>query len=174
MIGKTVFKYIVVLLSGMMLVACESKEERLERQLSETIRQYLAENLPSEMQVDSLQFLHVDSLTEYQYLLYVERPIAENHLEELHEAYSTYPDDGDVSLLEKKQQIGDEITAIINRLDRFEDRLVNNLADTTRLKCYFVSVKVYMKQENQVLEPEYYGFPITPDFEVLETEAIPY
>jgi hypothetical protein len=30
-----------------------------------------------------------------------------------------------------------------------------------------------MKKGNQVMEPEYYGFPVTPDFRVLESEAIP-
>lgn len=158
--------YICVLLS-----ACGSRQEKLERRLENAIRGYLTENLEVGMSIDSVCILHIDSLSEYQYLLFVEKPIAENHADQLNVRYNSFPEDGDAVEMEQRQEIAGQITDVVNRLERLENRL--ETADSTTLKCWFVASRVYLKKGNQVLEPEYYGFPVTPDFRVLESEMIP-
>lgn len=157
--------------TGILLLSCGSRQEKLERRLENAIRGYLTENLEVGMSIDSVCILHIDSLSEYQYLLFVEKPIAENYAEQLNVRYNAFPEDGDVVEMEQRQEIGNQITEVVNKLERLENRL--ETADSTRLKCWFAASRVYMKKGNQVLEPEYYGFPITPDFQVLESEMIP-
>ena len=157
------------------LAACgNNRQAKLEKKLCQTVVQYLTDNLAVGTTVDSVRILHIDSLSDYSYLLFVEKPVAENYLEGLHERYASYPEEGTTEEMLLRQQTGDEITRVINWMDRKEELLRGNSLDTANLKCFFVAVRVFMKQNNQVLEPEYYGFPITPDYEVLESEAISY
>lgn len=153
-------------------VSCGSSRQRLEQKLSETVAQYMTENTGADVSVDSVRVLHIDSLSDYTYLLFVEKPIAENYLERLNEEYNAYPEEGSVLQMEQRQEVGHRISEVVGRLERLTDQLVGPSADSTNLKCFFVSARVYMKKGNQVLEPEYYGFPITPDFKVLESEVI--
>lgn len=154
-----------------LLSACESRQEKLERQLKEVIGGYMTENMQVGISIDSVCILHIDSLSEYQYLLFVEKPIAENYAEQLNARYNSYPEDGDAVEMEQRQEIGGQITEVVNKLEALENRM--ETADTAGLKCWFVASRIYMKKGNQVLEPAYYGFPITPDFRVLESEMIP-
>ena len=163
-----------MLLAGGLMACGDRSRSRLEKRISDTITRYLIENMQVNTVIDSVQILHIDSLSDYGYLLFVEKPVAENYLEGLHERYASFPAEGTTDEMLLRQQTGDEITRVINWLDRKEELLRSNSLDTANLKCFFVAARVYLKQNNQVLEPEYFGFPITPDFEVLESEAIPY
>ena len=157
--------------TGILLLSCGSRQEKLERRLENAIRGYLTENLEVGMSIDSVCILHIDSLSDYQYLLFVEKPIAENYAEQLNTRYNRYSEDGDAVEMEQRQEIGNQITEMVNKLERLDNQL--EIADSTRLKCWFVASRVYMKKGNQVLDPEYFGFPITPDFRILESEMIP-
>ncbi len=175
MLKRTFDGRLMTLLLVCVLAACgNNRQARLEKELCQTVSQYLTDNLPVGTTIDSVRILHIDSLSDYSYLLFVEKPVAENYLEGLHERYASYPEEGTTEEMLLRQQTGDEITRVINWMDRKEELLRGNSLDTANLKCFFVAVRVFMKQNNQVLEPEYYGFPITPDFEVLESEAISY
>ncbi|MBQ5533628.1 MAG: hypothetical protein IIU04_08770 [Bacteroidales bacterium] len=156
------------------LMSCgNSRQERLENNLKEAISVYMSENLPADVSVDSIVVLHIDSLSDYSYLLFVEKPVAENYAEQLNLEYNSYPEDGDVKVLEQRQRVADKITGVVSRLEALDRELSDPRTDSTNLKCFFAAVRIYMKKGNQVLEPEYYGFPVTPDFRVLESEAIP-
>ena len=166
---------IVFFVAGLLLlgaVSCRSPQERLERRLSETISAYLSENLPAGVHVDSVSILNIDSLSDYHYLLFVEKPVAENYADQLNLQYNSFPEDGSTEELEQRQRIGDRITVVVNRLEALERRLADPRTDSTNLKCYFAAVRVCLKKGNQALEPEYYGFPVTPDFRVLESEMM--
>lgn len=159
------------LLVCVLLSACESRQVKLERKLKAVIQEYMSENVQAGVRVDSVCILHIDSLSDYQYLLFVEKPIAENYAEQLNTRYNRYSEDGDAVEMEQRQEIGNQITEMVNKLERIDNQL--EIADSTRLKCWFVASRVYMKKGNQVLDPEYFGFPITPDFRILESEMIP-
>lgn len=175
MYKKSSFRLFWFVLLGSFIVSCGNiRQNRLEKSLSQTVCRYLTENMAVGTTIDSVSILNIDTLSDYSYLLFVEKPVAENYLEELHEQYASFPEEGTGEEMMFRQQVGDEITRVINWLDRKEDLLQNGQLDTANLKCYFVAVRVFLKRDNQQLDPEYYGFPITPDFEVLESQAIPY
>lgn len=156
------------------LSACgNSRQARLEKRLTEAISAYMSENLPADVSVDSIEVLHVDTLSDYGYLLFVEKPVAENYADQLNLQYNSWPEDGSVDELEQRQRIADKIIGVVSRLEAIDRDLSDPRTDSTNLKCFFAAVRIYMKKGNQVMEPEYYGFPVTPDFRVLESEAIP-
>ena len=155
------------------LMSCgKSRQARLENNLKEAISVYMSENLPADVSVDSIVVLHIDSLSDYGYLLFVEKPVAEDYADRLNLQYNAWPEDGSTEELEQRQRIGDRITVVVNRLEALDRQLADPRTDSTNLKCFFAAVRVYLKKGNQALEPEYYGFPVTPDFRVLESEMV--
>lgn len=160
-------------LSALLLTACESPQEKLNHRLVSVISQYMEANTGADVRVDSVCILHIDSLSDYQYVLFVEKPVAENYAEQLNRQYVSYPEDGDVVGMQQRQRIGDRITAVINKLEAMDNQLAEGGLDSTNLKCFFVATRVYLSKGRQPMEPEYYGFPVTPDFQVLESDAIP-
>ena len=164
--------FIVTCLSLLCIVSCRSPQEKLEQRISETISAYMSENLPADVHVDSVRILHIDSLSDYHYPLFVEKPVAEDYADRLNLQYNAWPEDGSTEELEQRQRIGDRITVVVNRLEALDRQLADPRTDSTNLKCFFAAVRVYLKKGNQALEPEYYGFPVTPDFRVLESEMV--
>lgn len=164
--------FIVSCLSLFCIVSCRSPREKLEQRLEASIVEYLNNNGAADVHIDSVRILHIDSLSDYHYLLFVEKPVAENYADQLNAEYNSYPEDGSVEDLEIRQEIASKITALINRMEALDRQLGDPSTDSTNLKCFFTTVRVYMKKGNQALEPEYYGFPVTPDFRVLESDMI--
>lgn len=160
-------------LAALLLPACESSQKKLNRRLETAISRYMEANTGADVKVDSVCILHIDSLSDYHYVLFVEKPIAENYAEELNVRYNSYPEDGDVVALEQRQRIADRITLLINRMETMDRQLTEGTLDSTNLKCFFVATRIYLRKGDKPLEPEYYGFPVTPDFQVLESDAIP-
>lgn len=170
------FKYLFKILCSFLLVcnfSCGGRQSKLEHRLSETIESYLMENSEPGFQIDSLKILHIDSLSDYHYLLFVEKQVAENYLYQMNFRYNSFSEEGNTLEMEQKQLAADRINETINRIEMIDKRLTNPKTDSLNLKYFFTAVKVYAKKDDKILEPVYYGFPITTDFKVVESEAIP-
>ena len=82
------FVYIVLFTSSILFLSCRNKEERLHKKIHDTIEDYVVKSLAPNTRIDSIKILQIDSLSEYQFIDYILRPVIENEIEEMSFQYN--------------------------------------------------------------------------------------
>ena len=159
----------LILLLSVVVSSC-NKEKQLERKLHKTIENYIAKDLKKGEQLDSIVILKIDSVSDFHFVKYIIKPVIDNRIEEL-SFINFHLSDSTIEDLQIKQNNERKINELIDKITGYETQLNNNQLDSNNLKYYFVSVKVHTTVSQQALQ-EYYGFPITPDFQIYEIKDI--
>lgn len=165
------FVYIVLFTSSILLLSCRNKEESLHKKIHDTIEDYVAKDLAPNTRIDSIKILRIDSLSEYQFIDYVLKPVIENEIEELSFQYNHLSENGSMDELILKQQTEQQINILVDKLLYYDKKLSLSTKDSGTLSYYFVSTLIYTKTDTTSSQ-EYYGFPITPDFQIREIKEL--
>ncbi|MBO4543125.1 MAG: hypothetical protein IKS33_02620 [Bacteroidales bacterium] len=159
-------KILFFIMLTMIVVACNSKEERLNKQLKTTIADYMQQNIKG-FTVDSVIFLgKVDSLNAVDYA-FLCKQVYQNYKEQIESNILFYiepetPDErvDQFELMEQYEMVKAKIMSC-------DSMMLCDQTDTTALYCYFVAARVCGKFSGESQQMEV-GFPISTDFQVQE------
>lgn len=170
-LNKRIYFLSIVLLTTILFLSCRNEEERLHKKIHDTIEDYVAKDLTPNSRIDSIKILRIDSLSEYQFIDYVLKPVIENEIEELSFQYNHLSENGSTDELILKQQTEQQINILVDKLLYYDKKLKQSANDSGKLSYYFVSTLVFTKTDTTSSQ-EYYGFPITPDFKIREIKEL--
>ncbi|NLJ82974.1 MAG: hypothetical protein GX330_07610 [Bacteroidales bacterium] len=154
-----------------MLFSCNNKTERLHKKIEKTITEYLSKDLNHEDRIDSIQILQVDSLSDYHFTKLIIDQAINNRIDELSFLCSYLTNTEDIEELELRGKYESEINMLIDRSMHYEKQLRTTDLDSSNFKYFFVTTIVFTSKDN-VSNQEYYGFPITTDFEIREINEV--
>jgi len=170
-VNKRISLLCMLLFMASVLFSCRSEEERFQKKINDAIKEYVAKSLAPNTRIDSIKILQIDSLSEYQFIDYILRPVIENEIEELSFQYNHLSENGSVDELILKQQTEQQINILVDKLLYYDKKQGVSANDSDKLSYYFVSTLIYTKTDTTSSQ-EYYGFPITPDFQIREIKEL--
>lgn len=156
----------------LLTISCENKEERMQKKIHKVIEKYILTDLNKGTKIDSIKILRIDSVSDYHFVAFIIKPIIDNRLDELNYQFNHLSDSGSIEELKLKQDTEYEINKLIDKSDFYTDKLTNETLDSTNIRYYFVSTLIYTTDSNNNTSRDYYGFPITTDFQVREINEL--
>ncbi|MDD2622146.1 MAG: hypothetical protein WC142_03730 [Bacteroidales bacterium] len=165
------YKHILLFLASLLMLSCQNKEKQLHNKLKQSIEDYISKDFSADTRLDSIVILSIDSLTEYHFENYILKPVIENRIEELSFQYNHLSDDKSFEELALKQKTENQINALVDKLLYIQNDQQNNKVDSIQFKYFFVNALIYTYKNNEPTQ-EYYGFPITTDFQIREINEL--
>lgn len=166
------FFYVTLICFVLIASSCQSKEKRMQKKMQKIIEKYIAQDLNSATKLDSIQILRIDSVSDYHFIAFIIKPVLENKIEELNFQYNYLSDSGSIEELKLKQETEYQINQLIDKSNYYDNQIINNELDSTNIRYYFVSTLIYTTDSNKKHSQEYYGFPITTNFQVREINEL--
>lgn len=170
-IKKNIF-YLTCIGYILIAVSCLSKEERIQIKMHEVIENYIVKDLKNGTKLDSIQILRIDSVSDYHFIACIIKPVIDNRMDELNYKYNHLSDSGSIEELRLKQDTEYEINKLIDKSNYYNNKLSTETLDSTNIRYYFVSTLIYTTDSNNIVSRDYYGFPITTDFQVREINEL--
>lgn len=164
-------RIVCLFLLSIALFSCNNKTERLHKKIEKTITEYLSKDLNHEDRIDSIQILQIDSLSDYHFTKLIVDQVINNRIDELSFLCSYLTNTEDIEELELRKRYESEINMLIDRSMHYERQLRTTSLDSSNFKYFFVTTIVFTTKDH-ISNQEYYGFPITPDFEIREINEV--
>jgi hypothetical protein len=171
---KTFFTKIsfIVIPLCIILVSCQTKEERLHKKFEAIIKDYVSKDLKKGEKIDSIKILDVDTLSDYHFIKDILEPLLNSRIDELSLTLERLPDSDNIENLQVRQKYEREINLLIDKLQYYQTQRVDAHLDTKNLKFYLVNVVITTSNSTKISKKDYYAFPITPDFHIRELNEL--
>lgn len=136
------------------------------------IEKYIVKDLDAGTKLDSIQILRIDSVSDYHFIAFIIKPVLDNKIDELNFQYNHLSDSGSIEELKLKQETEYQINQLVDKSNYYDNQIATNELDSNNIRYYFVSTLIYTTDSNKKHTQEYYGFPITTNFQIREINEL--